>query len=56
VKNENKQQEYYLPDVIKMLTQKNQLVNLTHIPEKEAQGINTPQQLQEADQLYQQMH
>jgi bifunctional N-acetylglucosamine-1-phosphate-uridyltransferase/glucosamine-1-phosphate-acetyltransferase GlmU-like protein len=56
VNNQNKQQEYYLPDVIKMLTQENKLVNLTPIPEQEAQGINTPQQLQEAEEVYQQMH
>jgi len=49
VQNNNNQKEYYLPDVIKMLIPQ---VNLVEIPFTEAMGINTPQQLSEASDVY----
>jgi len=45
IKNENKQQEYYLTDLVEMAVQQNIIINSIKIHPIECLGINTPEQL-----------
>lgn len=53
VKNDNKQKEYYLGDCVGIAHQKKLNVAAIEIDEKEAIGVNTPQQLAIAEQKWQ---
>ncbi|MCE2503918.1 MAG: NTP transferase domain-containing protein [Chlorobi bacterium] len=56
VQNDNAQGEYYLPDVISIFLN-DRLTVVAHCSENfdEIQGINTPEQLADADRLYRRM-
>lgn len=48
----NAQQEYYLPDVLKVLIHENKKVSALMTPDyQEISGINTPEQLQHAEEI-----
>jgi len=52
VDNDNKQQEYYLPDVIKIMIQENMNISVFQVDDmSETHGINTPEQLKEIEKL-----
>lgn len=57
VTNDNRQQEYYLPDVLPLLIAKGKTVALQMIPDSsEILGVNTIQELQRMNLLYQKRH
>ena len=53
IKNENKQQEYYLTDLVEMAVQQNRIINSIKIHPIECLGINTPEHLALVEKLIQ---
>lgn len=52
VKNDNKQGEYYLPDVVKIYVEQGEKVSAVKTPDvEETHGINTVEQLKAAEQI-----
>ena len=51
IKNENKQQEYYLTDLVEMAVQQNKTINSIKIHPIECLGINTPDHLELVEKL-----
>jgi bifunctional UDP-N-acetylglucosamine pyrophosphorylase/glucosamine-1-phosphate N-acetyltransferase len=57
VTNDNRQKEYYLPDVLPLLINKGKTVALQMIPDStEILGVNTIEELQRMNLLYQKRH
>ncbi len=57
VTNDNRQKEYYLPDVLPLLIEGGKTVALQMIPDStEILGVNTPEELQRMNLLYQKYH
>ena len=57
VTNDNRQKEYYLPDVLPLFINKGKTVALQMIPDStEILGVNTIEELQRMNLLYQQRH
>ncbi len=53
VKNNNVQQEYYLPDVLPILVEQGEHVGLEVLADPmEIQGVNTPEQLKEINRIF----
>lgn len=51
IKNENKQQEYYLTDLVEMAVRQGKIINSIKIHPIECLGINTPEQLELVEKL-----
>jgi bifunctional N-acetylglucosamine-1-phosphate-uridyltransferase/glucosamine-1-phosphate-acetyltransferase GlmU-like protein len=53
VGNNNSQKEYYLPDVLNLILEKNEKVAIEKINNSfEIQGVNNPEQLKEMNDYY----
>jgi len=54
LKNDNKQKEYYLTDLIAMAVEQKEKIETIPIPPEEAIGINTPEEQEIAEQILRQ--